>query len=274
MIVPSRLLQGGVLVSVRGSRQFVTSVHLKSSWKDSLAIITNMLRKEDVASMRTDYVNETFCDNQLASKDPMTQFDAWFREAAGAEEIGEANAMTLATCDAAGQPSARIVLLKGYDNRGFRFFSNYTSQKAKAMQENPRACLLFYWHALHRQVKIQGRVERLPAKESEEYFQSRPRHSQIGALVSKQSTVIPNREALDERKDKLDSKYADESQLIPKPEFWGGYLVVPELIEFWQGQSGRLHDRIVFRKPRAGEEPDGQLTKQGHDGWVYERLSP
>lgn len=274
MIALSQLLQGGVRVCARRRRQLVTSLHLESSWKDSFAILTNMLRKEDVAAMRTDYVNETFCDQQLASKDPMAQFDAWFREAASVEEIGEANAMTLATSDAAGQPSARIVLLKGYDDRGFRFFSNYSSQKAKALQENPHACLLFYWHPLHRQVKVQGRVERLPSKESEEYFQSRPRHSQIGALVSKQSTVIASREVLDERKEKLNAKYADDSQPIPKPDFWGGYVVVPELIEFWQGQSGRLHDRIVFRKPRAGEEPDGNFTKQGHDGWVYERLSP
>lgn len=154
------------------------------------------------------------------------------------------------------------------------FFTNYNSKKGEQLKENPYACLLFYWHPLHRQIKIEGKVEKLPDKESQEYFQSRPRGSQIGAIVSAQSSVIASREVLEIRENELKEEYAEEQKPIPKPEHWGGFKVIPDKVEFWQGQSSRLHDRIVFRKPEADEVVDENLTKKGVDGWVYERLAP
>lgn len=234
-----------------------------------------MLRNEDVAAMRISYEMPVgFDESHLVAKEPFTQFDSWFREASKTSDIGEANAMVLATCGRDCRPTARVVLLKGYDNTGFTFFTNYYSTKGGQLRENPYASLLFYWHPLHRQVRIEGRVEKLSEKESEEYFHSRPRPSQIGAVVSNQSSVIASREVLETKENTLKEEYADEQKLIPKPDHWGGFKVVPDKVEFWQGQSSRLHDRILFRKQGAEEVLDENLTKKGVDGWVYERLSP
>lgn len=141
-------------------------------------------------------------------------------------------------------------------------------------KENPYASLLFYWDPLHRQVRVEGRVEKLSQKESEEYFHSRPRSSQIGAIVSNQSSVIASRKVLEVKEKELKEQYADEQKVIPKPDNWGGFKVIPDKVEFWQGQSSRLHDRIVFRKQEADEVLDENETKKGDNGWVYERLSP
>lgn len=233
-----------------------------------------MLRKEDVAAMRIDYNTPVFDESCLVAREPFMQFDSWFREATTAQGIGEANAMVLTTCGRDCRPTARVVLLKGYDNTGFTFFTNYDSKKGEQLKENPYACLLFYWHSMHRQVRIEGRVEKLSQKESEDYFHSRPRPSQIGALVSNQSSVIASREALEERENQLKEEYADEGKPIPKPEHWGGFKVIPDQVEFWQGHSNRLHDRFVFRKPGEHEVLDENLTRKGTDGWVYERLAP
>lgn len=236
---------------------------------------STMLRKEDVAAMRMDYKMPVgFDESGLVAREPFMQFDAWFREATKAYNVGEANAMILSTCGSDCRPTSRVVLLKGYDKTGFTFFTNYNSKKGEQLKENPYASLLFYWHPLHRQIKIEGRVEKLPPKESEEYFHSRPRGSQIGAIVSAQSSVIASREVLETKENELKEEYADEQKLIPKPEHWGGFKVIPDKVEFWQGQSSRLHDRILFRKPEADEVIDENLTKKGVDGWVYERLAP
>lgn len=237
--------------------------------------VGKMMRKEDVAAMRIDYKTPTFDDSCLVAKEPFMQFDAWFKEARTAEGIGEANAMVLTTCGRDCRPRARVVLLKGYDETGFTFYTNYSSKKGQQLNDNPYACLLFYWHPLHRQIRIEGRVEKLPEKESERYFHSRPRPSQIGALVSKnQSSVIASREILQDKETKLKEEYADETKVIPKPDYWGGFKVVPDQVEFWQGQSSRLHDRLVFRKPGEDEVIDETFTKNGTGGWVYERLAP
>ena len=188
--------------------------------------------------------------------DPMVQFATWLRAALDAR-LAFPNAMTLATASADGTPSARTVLLKGIDATGFVFFTNYESVKARQLDENPRAALLFYWFQLERQVRVIGMAERISDEDSDAYFASRPRGSQLGAWASRQSEVLSDRRVLEERIAELDARYGD---VVPRPPFWGGYRVVPEEVEFWQGRSDRLHDRHRYRRIR--------------DAWIKERLSP
>lgn len=178
-----------------------------------------------------------------AYPDPVEQFRLWFDEALEAG-LHEPNAMTLATADASGSPSARIVLLKGYDRRGFAFYTSYTGRKAAELEQNPRAALVFYWGELERQVRIEGVVERLSAEESDAYFAGRPRGSQLGAHVSEQSRPVESRAALEERLRELEEEYADGE--IPRPAGWGGYRLAPQRMEFWQGRENRLHDRLLY----------------------------
>lgn len=192
-----------------------------------------------------------------AAANPVVQFQQWFDDATKAG-IPDANAMTLATANRASQPSARIVLLKSFDERGFCFFTNYESEKGKQLAENANAALVFFWQPLHRQVRIEGTIVRMTDAESDEYFHSRPRDSQVGALVSPQSRVIPDREFLDDRFNQLSEEYANST--IPRPRYWGGFRLVPDRIEFWQGRENRLHDRLAYRK--ADNE------------WKIERLAP
>ncbi len=192
------------------------------------------------------------------NSDPFAQFEAWFEEARAAQPLLP-EAMTVATTGLDGLVSARICLLKGFDRRGFVFFTNYQSYKGKQLHENPRACLVFHWAALERMVRIEGAVVRTCEDESDEYFASRPRGSQIGAWASEQSRVIPGRGALDERAKELAAIYGDRP--IPRPPQWGGYRVIPLLFEFWQGRADRLHDRFNYRLREAKD-------------WVIERLSP
>lgn len=223
---------------------------------------TNSREGLDPASMRGDYsLPGTGLVERDAKPDPMEQFDSWFNEAVQSEQISEANAVCIATATPEGCPSNRMVLMKGYDQRGFKFYSNYSSRKGQELERNSYASLCFWWEPLHRSVRIEGQVEKLSAVESDAYFHSRPRGSQIGAVVSHQSSVLPHgRQELEQREQDLQQKYADEAVEIPRPDNWGGYLVVPSIIEFWHGKKSRLHDRL-------------QYTREGNK-WKMERLSP
>ena len=190
-------------------------------------------------------------------RNPIKQFAKWYQEAT-AFGIAETDAMTLATATKDGRPSARIVLLKDFDDRGFVFFTNYESRKAKDLAENPRACLVAYWLPVKRQVRIEGFVEQVSEKESEAYFQTRPLGSRIGAWASNQSEVVENRDALEQRYADLSERYGED---VPRPPHWGGYRIDPEVIEFWQGRDNRLHDRLRYRLQADGT-------------WVIERLGP
>ncbi|XP_078454614.1 pyridoxine-5'-phosphate oxidase isoform X2 [Lampetra fluviatilis] len=230
---------------------------------------------ERVSAMRKPYRGdeETFEESHLSSLDPIQQFEDWFVAATKCKEIGEANAVCVATSTRDGKPSARMMLLKGFGKDGFKLYTNYLSRKAGDLDSNPFAALVFYWEPLNRSVRVEGRVQRLSEHESEEYFQSRPKSSQIGATISKQSSVIPSREILTKKNAELEEQYKDAEKL-PKPSFWGGYLLVPDTLEFWQGQTNRVHDRIVFRRAQEDMQPDGLLTHEAVSGWVYQRLSP
>jgi pyridoxamine 5'-phosphate oxidase len=206
---------------------------------------------------RKDYARSSLHEENL-DPDPIRQFALWFDEATKSA-VPEPNAMTLATCTSDGRPSARIVLLRGVDERGFAFFTNYESRKARELDSNPWAALVFFWHDLERQVRVEGRVERVSAEDSDVYFHSRPESSRIGAWASPQSEVIPSREALEERFGDLENRFADGA--ISRPPNWGGYRLVPDTVEFWQGRPSRLHDRLRY-------------TRRQHGDWLIERLAP
>jgi len=211
----------------------------------------------DVSALRRNYALESLSESDV-QPDPMAQFNKWFQEALDSS-LPEPNAMTLATADKQGRPSARTVLLKAYDHAGFVFYTNYESKKGAELAENPYAALLFTWLELERQIRIEGAVTRLTEAESTAYFQSRPKGSQIGAWASPQSQVIPDRSVLEQNVAALLAQYAD-AEVIPKPAHWGGYVVQPEMIEFWQGRESRLHDRIQYRLESGV--------------WMIERLAP
>jgi len=202
------------------------------------------MNKEELQNLRQDYSAATLSETSI-NVNPIKQFDIWFNEALEAK-IHEPNAMTLATATSDGRPSARIVLLKGFDANGFAFYTNYLSRKGKELTKNPNAAIVFFWGELERQVRIEGTIEKLSKEQSERYFHSRPKLSQIGALASPQSQEIAGRDELETKMAQLEGEYADKE--VPKPSYWGGYILKPRLIEFWQGRNSRLHDRIVFKK--------------------------
>lgn len=211
----------------------------------------------DISALRRNYAMESLSESDV-QPDPIAQFNKWFQEALDSS-LPEPNAMTLATADKQGRPSARTVLLKSYDHAGFVFYTNYESKKGAELAENPYAALLFTWLELERQIRIEGAVTRVTEVESLAYFQSRPKGSQIGAWASPQSRVIPGRTVLEQNVAALLAEYAD-AEVLPKPAHWGGYVVQPEIVEFWQGRESRLHDRIQYRLENGV--------------WKIERLAP
>lgn len=215
------------------------------------------MTKNAVAGIRREYKKQQLDESNIY-KNPLRQFEFWMQEALNADLI-EPTAMTLATASSDGLPTARTVLLKKYDKHGYVFYSNYLSRKGLQLTQNPRACLLFFWAELERQVRIEGKIEILDRKESEEYFHSRPFESQISALVSRQSSPVNSREQLEKQYEHLKEKYQDSE--VPIPDNWGGYRVVPGRYEFWQGRPGRMHDRIEYQKNTKGK-------------WQVRRLAP
>jgi len=229
----------------------------------------------DIGGMRKPYHDKSdyFDFKDLVAREPFDQFKAWFEDASKHEKIYEANAMCLSTATKDGFPSSRMVLLKKYGPEGFTFYTNYTSRKAGELDSNPRAALVFYWEPLQRSIRVEGKVMRVEEEESLDYFHSRPISSQIGACVSNQSKVISTRSVLTDKEEELLAKYGDGKEPVPKPN-WGGYRVVPHMVEFWQGQSTRIHDRIRFRKMAEDEDVDEKMTQKGENGWAIERLAP
>ena len=210
-----------------------------------------------IADLRKDYTQSGLVETDV-DPNPFKQFKKWFDQALAAQ-LPEPNAMTLATISQDGKPRARIVLLKNFNEQGFVFYTNYNSQKGQELAKNPWAALIFWWAELERQVRIEGSVEKVAESESDEYFYSRPVGSQLGAWASQQSQVIDNRDVLEHRLQELEEIY--QNQNIPRPTHWGGYRIVPQAIEFWQGRTNRLHDRLYYS------------LLEDHT-WVIKRLSP
>ncbi|MCX2449976.1 pyridoxamine 5'-phosphate oxidase [Pedobacter sp. PLR] len=214
------------------------------------------LNKQNLHDLRQEYRSAELAETDVESN-PILQFKKWFTEAVNSR-LFEPNVMTLATANASGKPSARILLLKGFDEDGFVFYTNYNSDKGKDLAENPNAAMVFFWPELERQVRIEGTVRKIAEEDSTAYFHSRPPGSQIGATASPQSSIIPNREILEEKVKQLTREF--EGKEIPRPLHWGGYLLSPTHIEFWQGRPSRLHDRLNY-----------QLVE---GSWIINRLAP
>lgn len=210
----------------------------------------------DVANLRREYAREELLEKNV-DPDPFKQFSVWFEQALSSE-VMEPNAMSLATASTEGKPSVRIVLLKGFDNQCFRFFTNYNSRKGQELQQNTNAALCFYWPELERQVRIEGEVNKISREESIAYFNQRPRLSRLGALASDQSSTVSSRKELEKKFKELQETYDDGP--IPTPDYWGGFCLTPSAVEFWQGRKGRLHDRLLYER--------------NSEGWSIRRLAP
>jgi pyridoxamine 5'-phosphate oxidase len=215
------------------------------------------MKKASIAHLRREYRSQALLEKH-ASRNPLVLFQRWFKEALKSKVV-DANALALATVSRSGVPSNRIVLLKGLDNRGFIFYTNYQSQKSREIAQKAVASLLFFWPQLIRQIRVDGKVVKISPRESDAYFKTRPRGSQLGAWASEQSEVVPGRDFLEESMGALEEKY--KSKVIPRPPHWGGFLVIPQSIEFWQGRPNRLHDRLRY-------------VRQSKGSWHRERLAP
>ena len=211
----------------------------------------------DLKTIRTEYARAGLHERDV-DPSPMVQLDRWLQEAIAAEHP-EPTAMTLATASRDGEPAARVVLLKGLDDRGLTFFTSYESDKGRQLAQNPRACAVLFWVLLERQARVTGAISRVPREETEAYFRSRPRESQLGAWASAQSTVIAGREELEARLDEVRARFGDGD--VPCPPVWGGYRLIPDQLELWQGRPSRLHDRLRY-------------TRKGENAWIVERLAP
>lgn len=219
-------------------------------------IVQIICMTKNIASIRKEYSLKQL-DQKDVRRNPFDQFKVWFDDAINAE-VNEPNAMMLATSSLEGKPSARMVLLKGFDNEGLTFFTNYSSRKASQLNSNPYAAIVFFWPELERQIRIEGIVKKVTERESDDYFDSRPEGSRIGAWTSPQSQVIPNREFLELLRAEIEKRFKGEK--IPRPKQWGGFMIIPSLFEFWQGRPNRLHDRIQYSKT--------------DNNWIIERLAP
>lgn len=219
------------------------------------------MESHSISSIRQEYLLATLSEKEV-SPSPIDQFERWLNEAMKSEVL-EPTAMVLSTVSAEGQPSSRVVLLKDLDSNGFVFYTNYSSKKGVELSQNARASLLFFWPELQRQVRIEGEVKRVNPEQSTTYFQSRPKGSQLGAWASPQSQVVPHREFLDERIEEMEKKF-EGLEVLPRPEHWGGFSLIPNRIEFWQGRGSRMHDRIRY------ERTSSSVTSE----WKIERLAP
>jgi pyridoxamine 5'-phosphate oxidase len=233
--------------------------NFESCYSSHHTLYSSTFSMEDLKSyinkLRSDFSKGTL-DEKEASKSPFVQFETWFKQAVDAQ-VNEPNAMMLATVGSDGKPSARIVLLRHFDEKGFIFYTNYTSRKGQQSEQNACAAISFFWPELERQVRIEGMLERQSESESDSYFASRPRSSKVGAWVSPQSKVIANRKELDDKYAELDKKFGED---VPRPSYWGGYVLKPDSIEFWQGRPSRLHDRLRY--------------SMNERAWRMERLAP
>ncbi len=210
---------------------------------------------EELQNAREDYQRGSLSENEL-NGNPVQQFELWFNQYKSSG-VADYNAMVLSTINNSGKPASRVVLLKGIDQGGFEFYTNYSSSKGQDIKNNPAVALNFFWPSLERQVRVEGRAFEMSARESDAYFKSRPLGSRLGAWVSPQSAIIPDRKYLENRLEEIQRKYGED---IPRPDHWGGYRVIPEMMEFWQGRSNRLHDRIMYTRTK--------------DGWKIDRLAP
>ncbi len=213
--------------------------------------------KDYINKLRTEFLAGQL-DESSADKNAIAQFEKWFKDVVD-QKIPDGNAAVLSTVSAEGRPSARILLLRGFDDNGFVFYTNYDSRKGKEMEKNPYVALTFFWQSLERQIRIEGRVEKQTEADSDDYFNRRPKGSRLGAWASPQSNVIPDRSFLDNKLNEVENKFPGEN--VPRPEFWGGYILKPITIEFWQGRASRLHDRLLY-------------TQIGNGSWKIERLAP
>ena len=253
------LILSGILFKVLSSNHTL----LRWNYIREMASKAVAFKEVDLSQLRSAYSSTVFTEDQLVSHtNPFAQFHDWFQQALKCKEIVEPQAVSVSTCTKDGKPSSRVVLMKSYTDGGFIFYTSYNSRKGKELTENPLAAMLFYWAPLYRQVRIEGKVDRIPEEDSTKYYHSRPHANQISAAIKLQSQEIASRDVLEQKFQEVLEQYPADGAPVPKPPEWGGYILTPVMFEFWQGQSTRLHDRIVFNKDESSGE------------WTVKRLGP